>query len=96
MENLQKELVELLHSVAMYNDKGYGWSRHSTAESNTLRLQWRAEIDDLLTRIGRDNFPDALLQQLSSEAATSDGNGIYAEKVESYFASHSRKDAESS
>ena len=96
MENLKQELVELLQSVAMYNDKGYYWMRHSAAESEALRRQWRAEIDDLIERVGRDNFPDALLQQLSSEAATSDGNGIYAEKVESYFASHSRKDAESS
>ena len=96
MENLQKELVKLLHSVAMYNDKGYYWSRHSAAQSNELRLQWRAEINDLITRIGRDNFPDDLLEQLSSEVATSDGSGIYAEKVESYFAVHPHKDSESS
>ena len=85
MNPLESKLVELLHSIAMYNDKGHIWYRHSRAESDAMRAQWRQEVDELIAQIGENNFSPQLLKDLRKKAAIEDGSGSYAERVSAWF-----------
>ncbi len=80
-----EKLIELLHSIAMYNDKGYIWYRHSHEESEKMRAKWRCEIDDLIARIGENNFPANLLAELHQPDILQDDSGSYAEEVSAWF-----------
>ena len=80
-----EKLIALLHSIAMYNDKGHIWYRHSQAESNAMRAKWREEIDDLVSQIGERNFSNELLGDLCSPNVVCAESGIYAEKTAAWF-----------
>ena len=87
MKTPQQKLIDTLHSMAMYNDKGYIWYRHSDAESDAIRAKWREEIDGLIAQIGRDSFPPDLLHQLMQPEILRDDSGIYAEQVSAWLSS---------
>ncbi len=78
MKPLAEKLVELLHSIAMYNDKGFIWVRHSEDQSNAMREKWRDEIDVLISQIGERNFSAKLLSELRKPNVVRDDSGIYA------------------
>lgn len=86
MNPLEAKLLELLHSIAMYNDKGHIWYHHSRAESDEMRAQWRQEVDELIAQIGESNFPPKLLKDLRKKAMIQDESGSYAERVSAWFA----------
>jgi len=84
-QKVRKErLVGLLHSVAMYNDKGYIWMNDSPEKSDSLRKEWRQEIDGLILKIGKKNFPPEILQMLQSPDLILDWSGRYVEKIEAW------------
>lgn len=75
--NIKKRFVELLSGAAMYNDKGYIWSKHKPAESEKLRAQWQAELSEILLQLEHLNPPQALIEAVDSGEAVTDPLGGY-------------------
>ena len=86
MNETAEKLIELLHSLAMYNDKGAIWRRDSSAEIEAMRASYRAPLDALIAQIGAENFPPELLRELRGDAVLRDDSGFFAERVEAHFA----------
>lgn len=86
MNETAEALIELLHSLAMYNDKGALWYRHSAMEIEAMRASYRAPLDELIAQIGAANFPPKLLRALRGDEVLRDDSGVFAERVEAYFA----------
>jgi hypothetical protein len=82
MSDLEKKLVERLHSIAAYNDKGFFWMNHSMETTLKLRNQWQGEIADLVAQIGQNRFSAELLNDLSSPEIVRDYSRDYARKIE--------------
>ena len=87
MKTPKTKLIDLLHSIAMYNDKGYFWYRHSAMQSEALRLEWQQQINHLILQIGEHNFSPELLRQLSQKEIVQDDSGCYAEQITAWFSS---------
>lgn len=86
MNETADKLIELLHSLAMYNDKGALWYRHSDKEIEAMHAKYRAPLDELIAQIGAENFPPKLLRDLRGEEVLRDGSGVFAEPVAERFA----------
>ncbi len=86
MNESAEKLIELLHSLTMYNDKGAIWSRDSTAEIAAMRAKYRTPLDSLVAQIGAENFPPKLLRDLRGDEIMCDDSGIFAEQVAAHFA----------
>jgi len=85
VNKLENDLIGLLHSIAMYNDKGYIWQNDSHEESEKMRAAWRDELDNLIVGIGENYFPAELLQELRKPDVVRDWSGKYAEEVTAWF-----------
>jgi hypothetical protein len=92
MNQLQSKLVETLHSIACYNDKGYEWMGHTSVQSDKERSDARQEISRLIAAIGEPAFDPSLLQMLKSTEAVMDFSGRYAEETKRWFTFGSLRD----
>lgn len=88
---LKEQLVSLLHSMAFYNDKGYIWQNDSPEKSDKLRKEWRQEIDEIILKIGKENFPPEIYQMLQSPDLIEDGSGRYVRRFERWLDASSQK-----
>lgn len=75
----RQRLVDQLHGIAGYNDKGYLWSRHTPAEVQANQDEAQAVILGLIAEIGEPAFSRDLLIELRSGAGARDDSGNLAE-----------------
>jgi len=85
MDSLKEQLLSLLHSMAFYNDKGYAWQNDSPEKSDQLRKEWRQEIDEIILKIGKENFSPEIYQMLQSPDLTQDWSGKYVKRFEKWL-----------
>ncbi len=69
------QLVDLLGTVAGYNDKGYQWSGHDAEQVRQYRSGAQHTIMALVAEIGEAAFSADLLKMLRSGDAVEDGSG---------------------
>ena len=79
--NARQRLVDHLHGIAGYKDKGYQWSRHTLAEMQVNQDEAQAVILRLIGEIGKAAFSRGLLAELQSGAGSRDGSGNLAERA---------------
>ncbi|QEN89964.1 hypothetical protein FZC33_28250 [Labrys sp. KNU-23] len=79
MTTTRQRLVDHLHGIAGYNDKGYLWSRHTPAEAQANQDEAQAVILRLIDEIGAAAFSRDLLAELQSGAGARDDSGNLAE-----------------
>ncbi|MGL4507287.1 MAG: hypothetical protein ACRCUF_16325, partial [Aeromonas sobria] len=70
-----------LGAMAMYNDKGHEWSRHSPEQVLQTRQTFNRELERLIGHVGRENIPMPVLELLLAEDLSSDASGRYAQSV---------------
>lgn len=74
-------LIELLGTMAGYNDKGWYWSRHTPADIATQQAEAQVRVLDLVAGIGDEAFSRRLLKQLKSGKAVRDGSGLIRDQA---------------
>lgn len=75
----RRRLVDHLHGIAGYNDKGHLWSRDALAEVQANQDEAQAVILRLIGEIGVTAFSRDLLAKLQSGAGARDDSGNLAE-----------------
>ena len=83
MTSPHAQLVETLHGIAMYNDKGYQWMGHNAAQIAAQQSLAQAQIERLINEIGESAFSADLLADLRTGRAVRDEMGLVASRVES-------------
>lgn len=83
--NPQKELIKVLESAAMYNDKGFMWSGHNEAKSAKLRSEFQAQLNELAARIGPDALGAELSKAIESGNAAHDASGTFVTIAKQHF-----------
>jgi hypothetical protein len=81
-----QKLIDLLGSVAMYNDKGFEWRRDSAEQIAQFRRDAQDQILALVAGIGDDRFPAPLLAALKDGRAVQDGSGCFQDEMKRHFA----------
>ena len=81
MEASEQRLLEILGGIAMYNDKGFEWNKHSTAQVEHEREKAFTEIQKLVSEIGEERFPEGILFSLRSQRPVIDPTGQYKQAV---------------
>lgn len=85
-ESQVQKLIDLLGSVAMYNDKGFEWRRDSAEQIAQFRRDAQDEILQRVAGIGDDRFPASLLAALKDGRAAQDGSGCFQDEMKRHFA----------
>jgi hypothetical protein len=81
----KSKLYKALDTLAIYNDKGIAWSRHTPEQTRHMREDYVAEIDRLVEELGPSSLPQLLLDGLESGAVATDLTGVYAQAVKEHF-----------
>jgi hypothetical protein len=72
-------LVELLGSAATYNEKGFHWMQHDSAQVREVQREYAERLNELAARFGPAARGGALASAIDSGAAArDDGHGHYA------------------
>jgi hypothetical protein len=69
------ELLDLLSTMAMYNDKGYQWCNHNERQVDEMRQRYRASLDQWVASVGTEKIPHDVLVHLRSAAVLEESNG---------------------
>jgi hypothetical protein len=83
----RERLVKVLGEIALYNDKGCEWSRHSPDRITQEQAKAQAQIDRLVGEIGEAAFPAELLNGLKTGLGARDASGDFKKEVERWFSS---------
>jgi hypothetical protein len=75
--DLMNELIRVLDSAAMYNDKGHVWSVHNFAKREAMQAEFHQKMLNLITQMGADALPPELLRAIESGAAARDEFGYF-------------------
>ena len=78
----KKQLLDLLLSIAMYNEKGRYWARGSAEDVRNMRRGFRTELDRLIREIGESNLPPQILVKLRDDIVLLDDEGSVHHMVE--------------
>lgn len=81
-----QRLVELVEGLAMYNDKGFEWSRHTAEQIDAERAKARVLLEAAVAAVGETHVPPAILAGLRSGQLLSDGDGEFAEEARRWIA----------
>ena len=74
-DSVAGNLIKSLESLAMYNDKGIYWTRHSDQQIEETRLSHKKGITEFIESFGRDNLSESCLLILESEEILADSCG---------------------
>jgi hypothetical protein len=74
-------LVDMLGKIALYNDKGCEWSRHSTDRIALEQARAQAQIDRLIGDVGEAAFPAQLLHALKAGIGARDASVDFQKEV---------------
>ena len=79
------KLLSALSSLALYNDKGIAWSRHTPQQSLAERVTRITKVRELAYKLGRDELPPEFFIALDSGEIATDGTGQHVAAVEAHF-----------
>ena len=77
--DLINELICVLDSAAMYNEKGHSWSGHNLAKREATQAGFHQEMLNLITQMGTDALLPELLRAIKSGAAARDEFGYFSD-----------------
>jgi hypothetical protein len=86
-KSLALRAVDILESIAGYNDKGAMWSGHSPEQVAHQRDEARAGMAAILDEIPVNKIPEPLRLAIESGDAFTDWNGRYADLAKAWAAS---------
>lgn len=86
-------LLAALDRLAVYNDKGVVWRKHSEAEAHAERVRALAVIQALVSKLGESNLPSDFLTALKCGALATDLTGIRAERLREHFRKAGKRSA---
>ncbi|MFP5390657.1 MAG: hypothetical protein ACLGI6_03795 [Gammaproteobacteria bacterium] len=72
-----KALADDLEHLAMYNDKGWQWAKHSLEERAETHQKFQASLEEHARTIGQDAIPADLWAAIMSGAAARDETGKF-------------------
>jgi hypothetical protein len=75
------KLIRALDSLAIYNDKGISWAKHSVDQVSMERSSRLAKVHSLVEAIGPAKLPAEFLSALNSGLVATDGTGRYRDLV---------------
>ncbi|TVZ39014.1 hypothetical protein P886_3401 [Alteromonadaceae bacterium 2753L.S.0a.02] len=75
--DIEKRLLNLLGSIAGYNDKGWQWSNHDAEKRRSAQDEFGAELQKLLNEFGERKLTKKALELFNSDAVVKDCNGEY-------------------
>ena len=81
----RQRLIEVLGSIALYNDKGHIWSRHTSERIAEEQQKAHTSIQSLVHEIGEQQFASELLAALQSHRPVQDCTGTFKEQVQQCF-----------
>ncbi|WP_137935709.1 hypothetical protein [Chitinivorax sp. B] len=74
-------LIDLLVNMAMYNDKGFQWTGHRTAQIQEMRQGFRQSIDQFIEEVRPEHIPEPILALLRSPDILEDGHGAILSQI---------------
>ena len=81
----KQQLIRALDSLAIYNEKGIDWSRHTPEQAIVERRTRLTKIQVIAATLGRDSLPQDFMSALESGEVASDGTGRYVESIKGHF-----------
>jgi hypothetical protein len=85
----KRKLIRAVDSLAIYNDKGIAWSRHTPEQSEAQRRERMQKIESLISKVGEGYLPLEFLKAVRSGVLATDDTGLYVDKLKEYFRQHS-------
>jgi hypothetical protein len=82
------KLIRALDSLAIYNDKGIAWWRHTPEQSEAQRCERMEKIENLISKVGEGALPPEFLKALRSGVLATDDTGLYVDKLKKHFRRH--------
>lgn len=79
------QLLRAVRRLALYNDKGVYWSKHSEQQARSERAKTIARIEALVSKIGKDDLPPIFITALKSGALSTDITGKYVDALRNHF-----------
>ncbi|MGQ0443293.1 MAG: hypothetical protein ACT4OH_07620 [Methylophilaceae bacterium] len=86
---LRSRLLGAVERLALYNDKGVAWSKHTDEQARTERARLTAKIQTLVTKLGKAILPPDFLAALKSGELSADVTGHYADVLKDHFSNAS-------
>lgn len=74
-----------MNNLAIYNDKGIHWNRHTRDRMARERARRIKEIETLVARLGVNELPALFLQALERGDISADMTGKYVELLKRHF-----------
>lgn len=81
----RSRLLSAVDRLALYNDKGIAWSKHTEAEVQAKRTQDMEKIQALVSRLGESNLPQEFVGAFRSGTLATDLTGNYVDVLKSHF-----------
>jgi hypothetical protein len=79
------QLLRQLDSLAIYNDKGVSWSRHSESQAAAERARRLQLIELVVAHLGVASLPAQFIEDLRTGQVAQDATGHYVELVKAHF-----------
>ncbi len=71
------KLRRVLDELAIYNDKGIAWKKHSEKQVAAERARLMNKVNSLIEQVGASCLPEELLKAIDNGTLELDGSGIY-------------------
>jgi len=81
----KRKLIRAVDSLAIYNDKGIVWSRHTSDQCEVWRRERMQEIENLIAEVGTSSLPQEFLNAVQSGDLSTDGSGLYVDNLKEHF-----------
>jgi len=78
----KRRLVDLLGSVAAYNDKGAQWCGHGAADIEATQRAYQQDLLEAALSLGPGILGEELVSAIEGGAASRDASGDYASLAE--------------
>lgn len=81
----RSRLLSAVDRLALYNDKGIAWSKHTKEQAQAERAQSIAKIQMLVSKLGESNLPPEFVASLRSGTLATDFTGGYVDVLKRHF-----------
>ena len=81
----RSRLLSAVDRLALYNDKGIAWRKHTEEEAQVERTQAIEKIQALVSRVGESKLPQEFVAALRSGMLATDPTGAYVDVLKNHF-----------
>lgn len=81
----RSRLLSAVDRLALYNDKGIAWNKHTKERAQVERTQAMAKIELLVSKLGEPNLPQGFLTALRSGTLATNVTATYVDVLKSHF-----------